>query len=224
MAIFLTEDGSHSIYSEQFGVAYHSTHGAIQETKHVFIDAGLNHFIAQREFKQIKILEIGFGTGLNVFMTFLESHFRGIQIDFTTTEIYPLSISTAAELNYPQLLNVPHLGNIFNTFHTSNWNEKHRISDNFLFEKRLVDFQNMDFFNEFDIVYYDAFSPESQPELWDIEMLKRTYNALKEGGILTTYCAKGSFKRALKTVGFQIENIAGPPGKREMTRASKILK
>jgi tRNA U34 5-methylaminomethyl-2-thiouridine-forming methyltransferase MnmC len=223
MSIFLTEDGSHSIFSEQFGVAYHSTHGAIQETKHIFIEAALYHYIKQKSIDKIKILDIGFGTGLNVFMTFLENQKLGLNIDLTTLEAYPLSISIAEQLNYPQLLNVLQYEDIFKLLHTLSWEEKHVLTNNFSFQKHLLDVKNVTYIDEFDIVYYDAFSPESQPELWGDAVLKRIFDALKKGGILTTYCAKGSFKRALKSVGFHVENIPGPQGKREITRAYKIF-
>jgi tRNA U34 5-methylaminomethyl-2-thiouridine-forming methyltransferase MnmC len=223
MSIFITEDGSHSIFSEQFGVAYHSTHGAIQETQHIFIEAALRYFTQKNKVDKIKILDIGFGTGLNVFMTFLEAQNQGFEIDLTTVEAYPLSISTAEKLNYAQLLNVPQFDPVLKQLHALSWGEKHALSDAFSFQKLLLDFKEIDFKDAFDIIYYDAFSPESQPELWESETLQRMFDALKNGGILTTYCAKGSFKRALKSVGFQVENIAGPRGKREITRALKIL-
>jgi tRNA U34 5-methylaminomethyl-2-thiouridine-forming methyltransferase MnmC len=223
MSLFITEDGSHSIYSEQFGVAYHSTHGAIQETQHIFIESALRYFVQQKAVDKIKILDIGFGTGLNVFMTFLEGINKGLDIDITTVEAYPLSISTVEQLNYAELLNVSQYDAVLKQLHTLNWSEKHAISNSFSIQKHLLDFKEIDFTDTFDIIYYDAFSPESQPELWESEMLQRMYDALKNGSILTTYCAKGSFKRALKSVGFQIENIAGPRGKREITRAFKTL-
>jgi tRNA U34 5-methylaminomethyl-2-thiouridine-forming methyltransferase MnmC len=223
MSLFITEDGSHSIFSEQFGVAYHSTHGAIQETQHIFIESALHYFIQQKSVDEIKILDIGFGTGLNVFMTFLEGINKGLDINLTTIEAYPLSILIAEQLNYSELLNVPQFAPVFKQLHTLSWAEKHAISDAFFFQKLFLDFKKIDFQDMFDIIYYDAFSPESQPELWEPVMLQRMYDALKNGGLLTTYCAKGSFKRALKSVGFQIENIAGPRGKREITRAFKIL-
>jgi tRNA U34 5-methylaminomethyl-2-thiouridine-forming methyltransferase MnmC len=226
MSLFLTEDGSHSIYSEQFGVAYHSTHGAIQETQHIFIEAALCHFIQLNQDKnidEIKILDIGFGTGLNVFMTFLESQNRQYNIDLTTIEAYPLSISTAETLNYAQLLNVPQYEHIFKQLHSLSWEEKHAIMEKFTYQKHLLDFKEIAYTNTFDIVFYDAFSPETQPDLWDEMMMGRIFNALKSGGIMTTYCAKGSFKRALKSVGFQVEGIPGPRGKREITRATKKI-
>jgi tRNA U34 5-methylaminomethyl-2-thiouridine-forming methyltransferase MnmC len=223
MSIFITEDGSHSIFSEQFGVAYHSTHGAIQETQRIFIEAALNYFTQKNNVHKVKILDIGFGTGLNVFMTFLEAQKQGFDIDLTTVEAYPLSISTAEQLNYAQLLNVPQFDPVLKQLHTFSWTEKHVMGDAFSLQKLLLDVKKIDFQDKFDIIYYDAFSPESQPELWEPEMLQRMYDALRNGGILTTYCAKGSFKRALKSVGFQVENIAGPRGKREITRAFKLL-
>jgi tRNA U34 5-methylaminomethyl-2-thiouridine-forming methyltransferase MnmC len=224
MSIFITEDGSHSFFSEQFGVAYHSTHGAIQETQHIFIESALRYFTQKNSVDKIKILDIGFGTGLNVFMTFLEGKNHKLDIDLTTVEAYPLSISTVEQLNYAQLLNVPQFDHVLKQLHALSWEKKHAISDAFLFQKLLLDFKKIDFEDAFDIIYYDAFSPESQPELWESDMLQRMYDALKMDGIMTTYCAKGSFKRALKSVGFIVENIAGPRGKREITRAFKQLR
>jgi tRNA U34 5-methylaminomethyl-2-thiouridine-forming methyltransferase MnmC len=221
MALFITEDGSHSVFSELFGVAYHSTHGAIQETKHIFIEAALNYYIKNKSIEKIKILDIGFGTGLNVYMTFLESLKLACKIDLTTIEAYPLSISIVEQLNFPRLLQVPQYEPLFKLLHTSNWEEKHELTHNFIFQKRLLDFKDIVYINTFDVIYYDAFSPNSQPELWESDTLQCFFDALVEGGILTTYCAKGSFKRALKQVGFRIENIPGPKGKREMTRAIK---
>jgi tRNA U34 5-methylaminomethyl-2-thiouridine-forming methyltransferase MnmC len=223
MSLFITEDGSHSIFSQQFGVAYHSTHGAIQETKHIFIEAALNHYIQKKSIDKIRILDIGFGTGLNVFMTFLESLKLGCEIDLTTIEAYPLSITIAEQLNFPRLLNAPQFDDIFKLLHTVNWEEKYLLTNNFTFQKRLLDFKKITYTDDFDIIYYDAFSPESQPELWESDILQLMFDALKIEGILTTYCAKGSFKRALKSVGFQIENISGPKGKREITRAIKTI-
>jgi tRNA U34 5-methylaminomethyl-2-thiouridine-forming methyltransferase MnmC len=223
MKLFVTDDGSHSIFSEQFGVAYHSTHGAIQETQHIFIEAALRYFIQHRKFDSIKILDIGFGSGLNVFMTLLESINQGLNIDITTVEAYPLSILLAEQLNYPQQLKVEAFDTHFKQLHRLSWEDSHQLNNIFSFQKRLLNFKEIDYTNTFDIIYYDAFSPDSQPELWQSEMLERMFKALKNGGVMTTYCAKGAFKRALKSVGFQIESIPGPLGKREITRAIKNL-
>lgn len=216
--IILTNDGSHSILSEQFGVTYHSIHGAIQETQHVFINAGLDYKHQQQE--DIAILEIGWGTGLNSYMTFLEAEKRNIQLDYTTIEAYPISTKQAENLNYSKSLEQAN-NDLFLSQHQLEWEKKHSISENIHFSKHQMLFQEIDFKNKFDLIYFDAFAPNAQAELWEPEFLQKMYDALKEKGILVTYCAKGSFKRALKAVGFTIESIPGPPRKREMTRAKK---
>jgi tRNA U34 5-methylaminomethyl-2-thiouridine-forming methyltransferase MnmC len=220
MALFITEDGSHSVLSETFGIAYHSTHGAIQETQHVFIDAGLKYTVEQG-LTEIAILEIGFGTGLNAFMTFLEAQRLGVKINYTTFEAYPLSMEQVFQLNYVEKLEIPNFKNVFESLHTSSWADMTPLSNTFNFTKILADFDQIQFKNSFDIIYFDAFAPQAQPHLWETEMMQKMYSALKNNGILTTYCAKGEVKRVMKSVGFTIEKLAGPPGKREMTRAFK---
>ena len=222
MTLFLTEDGSHSVYSDELGVSYHSKHGAIQETQHVFINAGLN-FILQQSPTEINILEIGFGTGLNAFMTFLESERQPIlaTINYFTIEAYPLSIEQVFELNYVEQLEAARYEDVFLKMHSSDWSETHPLSKRFNFRKLLMNFEDIDFQNHMDLVYFDAFAPDVQPQLWEEDLMAKIFNALRLQGALTTYCAKGVVKRTLKTVGFSIESLSGPPGKREMTRAIK---
>lgn len=220
MTLFITEDGSHSVQSESFGVAYHSKHGAIQETQHVFIEAGLKYAI-EKGLKDISILEIGFGTGLNAFMTFLEAARLGVKINYTTVEAYPLSMEQVFQLNYVEKLEALEHRAAFETLHKISCSENYPLSINFNFTKILKDFTHIPFKDTFDIIYFDAFAPEVQPHLWEAEMMQKMYDALKINGILTTYCAKGVVKRVMKSVGFTIEKLAGPPGKREMTRAHK---
>jgi tRNA U34 5-methylaminomethyl-2-thiouridine-forming methyltransferase MnmC len=216
--IFLTDDGSHSLMSETFGDSYHSKFGAIQESQHVFIDGALNFQTAKGK-TDLTILEIGFGTGLNALMTYREAERQNLKINYLTFEKYPLSIEQAEALNYPQKLGVE--TTILAQLHSSNWDENIKLGEHFIFQKRENDCQTIDFCEFADIIYFDAFAPQIQPELWEKPLLQRLFDALKPEGILTTYCAKGSVKRALKDVGFQIETLAGPPGKREMTRAQK---
>lgn len=218
MPIFLTEDGSHSFMSEQFGVLYHSSHGAIQETQHIFIDAGLKYILSQN-LDTISILDIGFGTGLNALMTYLEAERLGVKIHYTTYEKYPLSKKQAEELNFHTQLNVSK--DILNTMHECSWDEPHSLSPFFVFEKRLASFENIHIQNSINLIYFDAFAPEVQPQLWEQPMMQKMYEALRSKGVLTTYCAKGAFKRTLKDVGFIIEPLPGPPHKREITRAIK---
>jgi tRNA U34 5-methylaminomethyl-2-thiouridine-forming methyltransferase MnmC len=216
--IFLTDDGSHSLMSETFGDSYHSKFGAIQESQHVFIDAALNLQIAKDK-KELTVLEIGFGTGLNALMTFREAERQNLKIHYLTFEKYPLSIEQSETLNYAEQLGVE--SSVFKTLHSCNWGETIQLSPNFSFEKREADCQTIDLLNFADIVYFDAFAPQIQPELWEVPILERLFAAMKTGSVLTTYCAKGAVKRALKEVGFQLESLPGPIGKREMTRALK---
>ena len=222
MTLFLTEDGSHSVYSEQLGVSYHSKHGAIQETQHVFINAGLE-YILQKSPTEINILEIGFGTGLNAFMTFLESEHQPITatINYFTIEAYPLSMEQVFEINYVEQLDAEPFKDIFLKMHSSDWSKMHPLSKKFNFQKLLMNFEDIDFHNHVDLIYFDAFAPDVQPQLWEETLMKKMFNAMRLKGALTTYCAKGAVKRTLKSVGFFIESLPGPPGKREMTRAIK---
>lgn len=214
--IFLTEDGSHSLFSEKHGVSYHSKYGAIQETEHVFINAAFRH---QLPSSSLSILDIGFGTGLNAFMTLLEAKKENIQVNYTAIEAFPVSLENASNFNFHEILHQP--AEEFLQLHQVDWENAHRISDNFIFEKKQMRFEELNFQNQFDIIYFDAFAPNAQPELWEENILQKMFDALKTGGVLTTYCAKGVVKRTFKKVGFTIEAIPGPPGKREMTRALK---
>jgi tRNA U34 5-methylaminomethyl-2-thiouridine-forming methyltransferase MnmC len=222
MSIILTSDGSHSVYSEVFGVTYHSIHGAVQETQHVFINAAFKYKITEGV-SELRILEIGMGTGLNAFMTFLEVEKLNIKTFYTAYEAYPISFEQAQSLNYTQVLNTtPQQSDIFNKIHTSTWHEQHPLSHFFHFTKIIDKFENINIHNVFDIIYFDAFAPQAQPTLWEKPLMEKMYNALKNKGILTTYCAQGQFRRTLKEVGFKVEKLQGPPHKREMTRSIKL--
>jgi tRNA U34 5-methylaminomethyl-2-thiouridine-forming methyltransferase MnmC len=219
--IFITKDASPTLISEKFGVAYHSLNGAVTETQVVFINAGL-HFQIQNGYQEIHILEYGFGTGLNVFETIRAVENLEIKINLHTLEAFPISESDAIAF-----LSALHLTekykNIFLQLHTCQWDTTIQIAENVTFTKHLQGFDTFDFTLKFDLIYFDCFAPESQPQFWESIFLKKVFLQLQESGVLTTYCAKGSFKRNLKEVGFEIEPLPGPPGKREMTRAIKII-
>jgi tRNA U34 5-methylaminomethyl-2-thiouridine-forming methyltransferase MnmC len=219
MYLIETEDGSHSIHSEKYGVTYHSTHGAIMESQHIFINAGLRHKAALQ--KELSILETGFGTGLNAYMTQLEAEKRNLLVKYIGLEIFPLQKEQYQLLNYSEKLCVADRSADLQYLHTCDWEITHPISEHFIFEKRKTPIEFATFDQQFDIVYFDAFAPQEQPELWDENVLGRMYRALKIDGVLLTYCAQGEFKRTLKKVGFQVERLHGPPGKREITRATK---
>jgi tRNA U34 5-methylaminomethyl-2-thiouridine-forming methyltransferase MnmC len=215
-----THDGSHTLLSDQHGVTYHSKYGAITETNHVFIEAALRFKSAIQQ--NIRILEIGFGTGLNAYATLLEAVKRNLKIVYTTYEAFPISEEQASTLNYHEQLE-PEIGNSnFMQLHKLDWNNQQFINENFQFKKINQTFQTIEDEGLYDIIYFDAFAPESQPELWSADLLSKMYTALKPEGLLTTYCAKGIVKRTFKSVGFTLETLQGPPGKREMIRVSKI--
>lgn len=217
--LFQTADGSNSLMSEQFGVSYHSKHGAVQETQHVFINAAFNHI----SLPKVKLLEIGFGTGLNALMTLQNCRKTSKEVEYVAVEAYPVSMETVESLDYHTMLKDNTLEQPLKTMHQLETHVLTEIESNFKFEKRIMLFENIDESNQYDIIYFDAFAPNAQPELWDVDLLAKMYRALKKGGILTTYCAKGQVKRNLKSLGFTVESIPGPPGKREMTRALKPL-
>ncbi|MCB0522153.1 MAG: tRNA (5-methylaminomethyl-2-thiouridine)(34)-methyltransferase MnmD [Lewinellaceae bacterium] len=217
--IFETQDGSSSVYSEALDVGYHSKYGAIRESRHVFIESGL--FFKAIAKKNPRILEMGFGTGLNAFLTCLEADRLSLQVDYVAVDNFPLDPSLLARLNYPTLLQAAGSGSIFQKIHAVGWGETHALTEHFQLKKVEKPFEELTFTPEFDLIYFDAFAPNVQPQLWEAQLLQVMFDALLPGGILVTYCAKGAFKRVLKSVGFTIETLKGPPGKREMTRAIK---
>ncbi len=215
--IFQTLDGSTTIHLPEWNESYHSKHGAIQEAYHVFISNGLSLF----QNKPISILEIGFGTGLNTFITFLEASKTTQIIDYVGVEAYPVSPEEVLQMNYVSELNALKQKPIFEKMHDSEWEEKIEISENFTLTKRNQFFKDIIDKNAFDLIYFDAFGYRVQPELWSTEIFKIMYDSLKSEGILVTYAARGVVKRSMIEVGFTVEKLPGPPGKREMFRATK---
>lgn len=212
--IIITSDGSTTIHLPEWNEHYHSKHGAIQEAYHVFIKNGLQEI----SLDTISILEIGFGTGLNCFITFLEHQYK---IDYVGVEAYPVVKDEIQKLNYVSELEAKQYKAVFDTIHDVSWEEKHQITDSFSLTKRKQFFNEIEEKNAFDLIYFDAFGARVQPELWTEEIFAKMFSALKNNGILVTYAAKGSVRRAMQTVGFTVERLPGPPGKREMLRAIK---
>ncbi|HEX2935493.1 MAG TPA: tRNA (5-methylaminomethyl-2-thiouridine)(34)-methyltransferase MnmD [Bacteroidales bacterium] len=213
----ISNDGSHTVYSGAFSETYHSINGAITESIHVFIEAGLR----QMQKSQISIFEIGFGTGLNAFLSLLEADNRGIEITYDALELYPVGEEVYAALNYPKTLGT-NREVAFKHIHTSNWGERVVITEHFSLQKHKIDIRAFKYpENNYDVVYFDAFSPVVQPELWGQEIFNAIYRSMCTGGILTTYCAKGEVRRTMQRAGFSVERLPGPPGKREMLRAIK---
>ncbi|MGO4920755.1 tRNA (5-methylaminomethyl-2-thiouridine)(34)-methyltransferase MnmD [Maribacter spongiicola] len=215
--IITTGDGSKTIQIMDWQEQYHSKHGAIQEAYHVFIKSGLDLFKDQ----ELHILEIGFGTGLNAFITLIEFEKRNLQIKYTGVEAYPVSNEELEQLNYLEELKSLSRKEDFDFMHSSPWNKVVEISPNFSLLKEQKFFKEIDAVAEYDLVYFDAFGARVQPELWTVEIFQIMFNAMKNGGYLVTYAAKGSVRRAMLEVGFLVERLPGPPGKREMLRAKK---
>ena len=215
--IIQTLDGSTTIHLKEWDECYHSKHGAIQEAQHVFIQNGLSLFPNQ----SVSILEIGFGTGLNAFITFLEAKKLNQSINYVGVEAYPVAASEVLAMNYVDELNAFTQKNIFEQMHESKWDEKAVLNAEFELTKRKQFFDEIDDSEQFDLIYFDAFGYRVQPELWSTAIFQKMYTALRPGGKLVTYAARGVVKRSMIAVGFTVEKLPGPPGKREMFRASK---
>lgn len=211
-----TADGSHSIYLPKLNEHYHSVHGAIQESIHVFINAGFRSSTQN----PLNILEIGFGTGLNALLTILENKKQLRTVNYVSLEKYPLSPEIYTSLNYPKLLNIDY--SEFFKIHEVSWEKPQLIDDWFCITKHHVSIQQWHSYQQFHLIYYDAFAPEKQPEMWNEYVFLKLFELLEPGGFLVTYCAKGVVKRTLRTCGFEVQTLPGPPGKREMIRAIKF--
>lgn len=216
--IIVTEDGSHTLFVPALNEHYHSAHGALQESRHVYIDAGLKE--AQKRFSEIRVLEIGFGTGLNAALTLLEKN-PDMTIYYTAIEAYPLTPEEAAALNYSNLLEMDVA--LFQKLHQTPWDEDFTpIAPRFFLKKICAKLETVHFpESNYNVAYFDAFAPTIQPELWTKEIFEKIFAAMIPDGVLTTYSAKGSVRRAMQEIGFSVERLPAPAGKREMLRARK---
>ena len=217
--IIKTADGSHTIRIEQWDEQYHSKHGAISESYHVFIEMGLRCI----DKTEISILEMGFGTGLNALITLIESQRNNLDISYTAIEAFPVANEEWQALNYPNELEAESYRPLFEMMHTSPWEESVPITEDFSLTKLKMDMRVYASDSEFDLIYFDAFGYRVQPELWNPDIFKKMFQSLRPGGVLVTYAAKGVVRRTLQQVGFEVERLPGPPGKREMLRARKIV-
>lgn len=215
----ITADGSVTIAIPELNVTYHSKHGAIQESMHVFIEAGLRPLLHRQEV--ISVFEMGFGTGLNALLTLIEATKHQQKINYQTVEAFPLEKEMVAQLNYCEQLQQPELNPLFSGLHASPWNETTHLSPWFTIRKENAPLFNFSTNQPVNLIYYDAFAPGAQPELWTTETFTQLFSMLTAGGTLVTYCSKGDVRRAMQAAGFTIEKIPGPPGKREMVRAMK---
>ncbi len=217
-----TGDGSHSIRNKALDETYHSVHGAIQESTYVFVESGLKHRLLATTSSPVRILEIGFGTGLNALLTAVEADRCQREILYTTIELHPLPAELIEQLNYAGHLAIERALQLYKAIHDAPWEVDERITPWFTLHKIHGDLilQNWKR-SSFDVIYFDAFAPSRQPDLWTAEVLSRVTSALSPAGVFVTYCARGQVKRDLRSLGLTVETLPGPPGKKEMTRASR---
>lgn len=215
-----TSDGSHTIYLPQIDECYHSTNGAMQESMHIFIRTALQASAK----KELTVFEVGFGTGLNALLTLLDARERGIKVHYVAVELFPVAPEVVSQLNYVSCASAlyPASEDDFMQLHGAPWDEQVAISPDFTFTKWHTDLNTFDFGSiKPDVVYFDAFSPEKQGEMWSRANFEKIHNACHKGAILATYCAKGIVRRTMQSVGFAVERLPGPPGKREILRAMR---
>jgi len=215
--IIVTNDGSNSLYIPEMDETYHSVHGAIQEAKHVFIDNGLKLFNQH----SLRVFEVGFGTGLNALLSNQYSRANSVTITYHSIEAFPVEVEVVNNLNYNDLIDESAI--YFNVIHSCEWGIEKLICDTFRLKKIEAKMEGFEpELNFYEIVFVDAFGPRAQSEMWSLPILQKMHGCLIGGGKLVTYCAQGQFKRDLKSIGFKVENVPGPPGKREMTIATKL--
>ncbi len=220
----ITSDGSHTLWVPQLNATYHSTFGAIGESEHVFIQAGLRHLLLTGRFEEkslVRVFEMGFGTGLNALLSYREIREKQQGLYYQAVELYPLPPEEVSGLNYASLLHHQPLSSFFASLHAAPWNEDVAIEDSFTLHKSDVSIADIQITQPFHLVYFDAFAPDVQPELWTAAVFQKMYDSLYDGGALVTYCSKGAVRRTLQSVGFTVEKLKGPPGKREIIRAVK---
>nr|WP_262911101.1 tRNA (5-methylaminomethyl-2-thiouridine)(34)-methyltransferase MnmD [Phocaeicola barnesiae] len=214
-----TADGSQTLFVPELNEHYHSVKGALTESEHIFIQMGLKHSSVEAP----HVLEIGFGTGLNAFLTLLTADTDQRNIHYTTLERYPVTPALIEQLTYPELI-CPERKDDFQALHQAAWNTDVQLTPYFTLHKVETDFTSYTFPATYDVIYFDAFAPEKQPEMWTQSLFDTLCQQLNPQGILTTYCAKGAVRRMLQAAGFTVERLPGPPGgKREILRATKHL-
>ncbi len=219
--IITSQDGSHTVYSSRYNTTYHSDHGALQESRHVFLKHGIHDLMARQDKKRIDVFEMGFGTGLNAILTYDFTIRNEVAVHYTTIDKYPLGKDIIDHLNYMSFLDSTY-NRVFTGMHKTKTGEDQSFDNGcFKFVRYIDDFLTFNPDRQYDIIFYDAFDPNTQSELWTLECMHKAYQMLKSGGILTTYCAQGQFRRNLKQVGFSVLKLPGPPGKREITQAIK---
>ena len=220
----ITKDGSSSFLNTELNEHYHSTHGAVQESTHVYIEAGLSYFAEKHSQKLISILEIGFGTGLNALLSIQFAEKYNLKINYDSIEAFPLSSENYLKLNYSSIIDLKNGEKLFKKLHECDWDMPIEINDSFQLIKLGTSLECFVPYKKYDVIYFDAFAPNVQPELWTRGIFEKMFALLNENGILVTYCAKGEVKRNMKAAGFTVEGLPGPIGKREMTRGTSIAR
>lgn len=222
LKVIVTADGSHSLLNEELNETYHSVHGAVQESLHVFIKNGFDFLASKRKTGRIKILEVGMGTGLNALLTLQQCNQAKISVCYETLEAFPLDVATVKQLNYGTVSPLKNVAPYYEHLHLLPWNVNAEVTDYFQILKRSSRIQDVELDNEkFDLIYFDAFAPSKQPEMWTPAILEKVEHAMNPGAVFVTYCAQGQLKRNLKALGLLVETLPGPPGKKEMVRATK---
>jgi len=228
--IITTRDGSKTIHFPEINESYHSQHGALQEALHVFIKSGLSHYLSNNPEKStLNILEVGWGTGLNAILTFdfMQQNFPDLKVNYTGLEAYPVAMDEVHALKYAELDEIQQHREVYLAMHEADWNEKVNINTNFSLQKLQTTIQdwipNKHTKLHFDLIFFDAFGPRVQPEMWTPAIFEFLFQLTKENGVFVTYCSKGQVRRDLIAAGYTMEKIPGPPGKREMLRGVKKI-
>lgn len=219
--IIVTEDGSHSLYHAKLNETYHSFHGAVQESRYVFLKEGLDFLRTSFALDKIRVLEVGFGTGLNAILTSEWAVANKVRVEYTTLEPFPLKREVYEALNYHEFFEDKTVKERFLALHNVAWEQAFQQNEFFSILKSEAKLQDFKSDSLFDIIFFDAFAPSKQSEMWDLEVIEKTALLLDSNGVFVTYCAKGQLKRDLKAVGLAVETLPGPPGKKEMVRGVK---
>ncbi|MBI2281792.1 MAG: tRNA (5-methylaminomethyl-2-thiouridine)(34)-methyltransferase MnmD [Bacteroidetes bacterium] len=215
----ITGDCSHTLLVKELNETYHSTKGSINEARHVFIQKGLCDYVQKTGLKDITVFEVGFGTGLNAHLSQLFANENNVHINYIAVEVFPLEMEIIKQLNFTELIPSDQLQ--FLNLHEAAWNKPIVLDNNFTMTKLHQKLDDVSSLKEIDVIFFDAFAPDVQPEMWMKSVFEKMHDFLKIGGVLVTYCAKGVVKRTIKEVGFELETLEGPPGKREMIRSTK---
>ena len=220
LKIIKTSDGSHSIHNDKINETYHSIHGSIAESNHVYINSGFKYILDRGKEKDISVLEIGFGSGLNFLLLKKYIEKKRLSIYYHTIEPFPLPEDIYKKLNYVKLLG-DDLRDVYHTIH--NLDEKEiKIGNDITFRKSIKTLEEVSLENNYyDTIFFDAFAPSKQPEIWSFQNLSKVYNSMKKDAVLVTYCSSSKFKKTLNDVGYKVDVLRGPVGKKEMVRASK---